>query len=604
MKLKHYMLSAFAALSVLLAGCQPDEYSFEEADVTSDDLVEGLSYEVTHDSSNPNIVYLTSLMSTSYTVLWEHPQGRSQEAQVTLKMPFAGEYSVVFGVVTSGGVVYADTTYFTIKDFCADFVTDDLWTYISGGVGNSKKWFIDLDENGVSRYFNGPVYFYGTDDSWETVTNGYTIDGDSWNWTADWGSVSGWQWNSYAMDYGYMEFDLNGGSNVTTVFNDPDIAKTTTGTYMLDTDNHIITFTDAQLLHDYTNDSQVSSWTGEMKLLSLTENTMQIGVERTSDPCLLCFNFISEDYFNNWVEAEDEVVAPTLADDWRDYVEPKTNYEITYKMSEDEPFDWFEPDGTRKSLNGNYTALSGVEDITLVLNSNTGVYTLTDLDGNSYEGTYTLSDDGVYTFSDAFPEVTLDESGMIVLKTNSDQTLRILSYEIDDYSGSLSDLWIGSVETDIKGNTVQYLGYHFCPVVAGSVTKYTANLNFFDTGWSFINSENVYISADGYYTFTVSGSSDSPYGMYLDILKLLKDYPNCDVEVTDIKVDGTSIEFDDSIIDRGIGDAETTARRYILNPWGATADDADKYVFTSSIEVTIYVTFENGTPFISESEDE
>jgi hypothetical protein len=50
-------------------------------------------------------------------------------------------------------------------------------------------------------------------------------------------------------------------------------------------------------------------------------------------------------------------------------------------------------------------------------------------------------------------------------------------------------------------------------------------------------------------------------------------------------------------------DTETAARRYILNPWGATAADAPKYVFTSSIAITISVKMDNGTPFIKEAEE-
>ena len=147
------------------------------------------------------------------------------------------------------------------------------------------------------------------------------------------------------------------------------------------------------------------------------------------------------------------------------------------------------------------------------------------------------------------------------------------------------------------------MGYHFVAQLGGSgTTQYTTNLNFFDKDWNTMNSENLFITGDGDYTLTVEGASSAPYGLYLDILKILKDNPNMDVAIKDIKVDGKSISFDDAIIDRGIGDAETTARRYILNPWGETANDADKYVFTSSIAVTINIKMDTGAPFISESE--
>ncbi len=596
MKFKSDIYTFVASVAILFSACTPDSYDLGSVDFTTDDLVEGLAYTVTHDADNPNIIYLTSLLDAKYTPLWEHPQGRSQEQIVTLKIPFAGTYSVTFGVETRGGIVYGEPTTFTIDDFYAGFLEDDLWTYISGGVGSSKKWFLDVDAEGVSRYFNGPVYFYGTDDSWASVTEGEEIAGDSWSWEATLGDVAGWQFSSEVMDFGYMEFDLINGSNVTVVMNE--LNKTMTGVYMLDTDNHTITFTDAELLHDAKNDSQVDSWSGTLKVLSITEDAMQIAVVRTSDPCLLSFNFISEEYYNNWTPTVNNDIVPELPDDWRDYVEPKTNLVITYKLFEDDPFDWCNLDGSLKGIT-TVPAVSGVEDITLVINSGTGEYTFTDINGNDYTGKYTLSNDGIYTF-DALPEVVLSTDGRAIFKTNTDGTLRIMQYETSDYTGGLTDLWLGSQEVDAQGNLYQYMAYHFEVQSADAVTNYKATLNFFDTGWNFINSDAVFISTDGDYTLTIEGESSSPFGLYLDIEKILKDHPDMDVAITDIKVDGASINFDDTIIDRGIGDAETTARRYIVNPWGLTADDASNYKFNSSIAVTIHVKFDNGTPFIPE----
>jgi len=41
-------------------------------------------------------------------------------------------------------------------------VDNILWTLLSGGVDKEKTWYLDLDAEGVSRYFAGPLYFYGT----------------------------------------------------------------------------------------------------------------------------------------------------------------------------------------------------------------------------------------------------------------------------------------------------------------------------------------------------------------------------------------------------------------------------------------------------------
>lgn len=604
MRYKYYIHSVIVGVLMAFAACTPDKYELGEVDITSEDLVEGLAYTITHDEDNPNIIYLKSLLESKYTCLWEHPQGRSEAAEVTLQMPFAGEYEVTFGVQTRGGVVYGETTTFTVDDFCEEFVTDQLWTYISGGVGESKKWYLDIDASGVSRYFSGPVYFYGTDDSWETVTNGTSLDTDvydSWTWAADYSSVAGWQFTTELTDFGYMEFDLIGNSNLTVVNNA--LGTTETGVYMLDTDNHTITLTDVKLLHDEYNDGAVSSWSGTLKLLSLTEDAMQIGVERISDPCLLSFNFISEDYYNNWspTTTTDEGTIE-LDDDWRDYVEPKTNKVITYTLAADDtPFDWCSLDGSTKGAGSAFTAVSGIDALTLVLNSNDYTYTVTTPDGTEVTGDYELSDDGMYTFSNGLPEVTLSTNGRAVFKANSDNTLRILQYATDSYSGALSDLWLGSDEIDVFGNTYQYMGYHFVPYTSGDdEDRFEATLNYFNTGWTFYTSSSVYVTGDGTYTLTISGSDSSPYGLYLDVVGILDDYPNCDVAITDIQVDGSSVSFDDDEISRSEGDDSSTARRYIVNPWGSTADDASYYSFSSSIAVTVQVTMDTGTPFVSE----
>ena len=605
-------LCALAALC--FSACTPDDYELGENNITSADLTEGVAFTITHDSDNPNIVYLTSLMGSSYTALWEHPQGRDQGELITLKIPFAGDYEVTFGVETRAGIVYGDPVTFTVDDFCAEFVEDDLWTYISGGVGYSKRWYIDLDENGVSKYFAGPVYFYGTDDSWETVTNGVSLDTDvydSWYWQADWSSVAGWQWVDYAMDFGYMEFDLIDGSNLNVVLND--LGTSYTGKYMLDTDNHTITLTDAPLLHDSMNDSQVASWTGQMQLMSLTEDYMQIAVLRIEDPCYLVFNFISQDYYENYVEEVDENPAPELDDTWQTdiselYQDYNTYRNISWVLSEDgDACGYCDLYGAYES--GAEAATDDALDMSLALNSGDMSYTMTDTDGNTVSGTYSFTDDEFIYFDNGLLELTVGSNGT-VFKTNSDNTLRVLSYTMSD--DELTDLWLGYDLNDVYGNRYKYQGFHFTPTIVGASTEesFKCGLHYFNTGWTFFDSSTIKITGDGSYTLLVEGSDSSPYGVYLDVIKVLQKYPNFDMVITDIRIDGSSIAFDDEQIERCTGDETDTdgngitARRYIINPWNSEnyfmANGTDVWAFSSSIEVDIDVTFDTGSPFIEE----
>jgi len=597
MKNNIFTLAVGAVLSFILAGCTPETSSLGTKDYASADLVEGLAFTITKDASNPNIVTFTSLLDDSYHVYWITPQGRAQGSPYTINIAFDGTYAVQMGIDTRGGVVFGPEQKFTIDDFCADFVTDEMWTLLTGGVGSSKKWFLDLDENGVSRYFAGPMFFKGTDDCWESVTLGQTIDGDSWSWDANWSSIAGWGFTTTAQDFGYMEFSLSGGANVHTVQND--LGRDQSGTFLLDTDNHTIKFSDAELLHESVYDKAVDNWQGQsewgnvFRLLSLTKDAMQIGVIRNSDACILCYNYISEDYFNNWTEGGtvEEVITPSLQDDWRDYVEPKTQYIMSYKMSEDEPYDWCSLDGKAKGIS--VTPVSGVEDIAFEMNHNKNTYKFTDIDGNTYEGTYTLSDDGIFTFSGVIPGISLSDVDNATLFEGT--TLRVLSISTSAATGALEELWLGKEIYDDQGSLYEYLGYHFILQTGGeSIKSYKAVLSFFDTGWGFQYSDEVAITGDGSYTFTINGSSSDTYGLFLDVYKVLKDNPNFNMTVTDIKIDGSSIEFDDTIIDRGIGDDATTARRYIVNPWGATAGTASSFNFTSTLSVTIKVEMDCG----------
>lgn len=298
-----YAICCFAVV-VLLGGCSPEEYSLGQIDVTSAQLELGKSYKIEHDANNPNIVYLTSLVDPKYTPLWDHPQGHSQEKEVTLKMPFPGEYTVKFGVETRGGIVYGAPVTFKIDEMYAEFISDETWTLISGGAGNEKTWYLDLDAAGRSRYFKGPMYFYGTGDWWGSINKtAEPLNSDSWLWDAEWKSNS---WIMPAGDYGSMTFDLKGAANV--YVNHAMLGKTQKGTFNIDTEKKTIRLTGAAPLHGAPQDKIVVDW-GDVRIMSLTEHTMQLAVLR--DPVLsndsaamLTFNFISKEYKESLEESQ------------------------------------------------------------------------------------------------------------------------------------------------------------------------------------------------------------------------------------------------------------------------------------------------------------
>ena len=138
----------------------------------------------------------------------------------------------------------------------------------------------------------------------------------------------------------------------------------------------------------------------------------------------------------------------------------------------------------------------------------------------------------------------------------------------------------------------QYLGYHFeIQTDAGAEKTYIGKLKYFNTGWSFQESNEGSITKEGKYSFIIEGSDLDPYGIFLDINDILGDHPNADLAITEIKVDGNDIPFDDTIIDRGTGDDANTASRYILNQWAEVLFAEKAFAFESSIKISIMLSF-------------
>ena len=413
MKISKFIYSLMAAATMLLTACSPDDYSLGGKDLTAADLAQGIAYTVTIDQAT-NTVQLTSLLDSKYTVLWTHPQGRSQAGSVTLRIPFGGDYEVTFGVETRGGVVYGEPYSFTLNNTNPDLLTDELWTLISGGVNQEKTWVIDLDENGISKYFSGPLYFFGTDDNWDTAHGAAAPEGaDSWNWNADW---AGNTWITDAKNFGTMTFDLKNGAHVTV--SDLDNGRNYSGTYLLDPENHTISLSDAQILHLSSYDAIVTNWRSNLKLFSLTEHTMQIAALRDNSdegPCLLVFNFISQEAYNdpsllpteggNEHFQEQSVTDPTFSG-LNDQLAVTTFTSLTYKINEDAPYDWlwwngavgaWESNGfSDKSQYPSWAPIpDGYDEIALTLektSDNGGEYTAVIADGSEVAGKYTLSD--------------------------------------------------------------------------------------------------------------------------------------------------------------------------------------------------------------------
>lgn len=156
-----------------------------------------------------------------------------------------------------------------------------------------KTWEIDLNLDGECKTFAGPLYFYGTDDSWATVTNNEPVVGDIWSWEADFATNS-WVVGSANNCQGSITFNEDGTVEVKHV--DANGNETVeNGTYTIDEEKKEITLSKCKVLApaNYTEDN-VISMSENLRILSLTDNSLQISVVRATEPCLLSINMIPQ----------------------------------------------------------------------------------------------------------------------------------------------------------------------------------------------------------------------------------------------------------------------------------------------------------------------
>lgn len=256
-------------LVTLLSGCRPEKIELGSALEKT-----ALKFTVTPSSNNANDIVLKSLTPNA-TPYWVSPSGNSIKLTDTINIPFPGTYTIKYAVQSRGGLVYADPVTVTITSIDAKTVSEPMWVNLTGGLGKSKTWRLDVDANGKSKYFNGPVYFAGANMSWE--------------WQAGWDG-----WIIEKGDYGTMTFDLIGNPN----FQSNNLmfpALSGTGKVAIDLKAKTLTTIGAEVLHDKGNGqgAQVANWKKDIRIKSLTATQMQLVAVR-NDGVWLLYNYYSE----------------------------------------------------------------------------------------------------------------------------------------------------------------------------------------------------------------------------------------------------------------------------------------------------------------------
>lgn len=163
-----------------------------------------------------------------------------------------------------------------------------------------KTWEIDLKKDGSHYKFEGPSYFYGLDDSWATVTNNQPVVGDVWNWCPNFKDNT-WVVGGDAKNCsGSMTFSEEDGKKVVKVhqIQSDGTYKDSEGTFTIDEKNKVLNLDIDILAPTNYSGEFVSDKKTNIKILSLDDESLQLGVVRTDpsqNPCLLTINYVTAD---------------------------------------------------------------------------------------------------------------------------------------------------------------------------------------------------------------------------------------------------------------------------------------------------------------------
>jgi len=540
MKLRH-IFSLMAGALLLFVACSPDDYSFGDAQYTSADLVAPDAYEVT---INGNKVTLTSKLK-GCTPLWVTPTGRSQAQELTIELPFAGEYEVTFGAETRAGAVYGEPYKFTLSQNDFSLLSDSKWFYLADkdyktgdelpdaatlSAGVSKKWYPNDKDYGLGC--TGPVMYMtpydpendGYTDE-EAAANNYkdiVFGRDNWgpNWDPGFQSWLVPEDDPYMDSYMEFRMDASSGCTVKMYRGESGTRGTSTGTNMdgtftlaLDAGTcPTISFTDCYAMHNVGFDEVCSNYTQEITIAELTPYYLCLVTKRTNSEgnWYIVWNFVSEEVKEtggacipkeeSGLLSESDPVLPTYDDlatslfttdiDGATF----TGSQMTYLLNDETPYDWMWWNGSssvsawESVTGGSYNdtwapAFSGSEDFELTFTKKSTGYTYEFGDGTS--GDLTIGEN----------TITFDEEVTLLTTSSDTRTVSVTGREF-------------TVLKCVPGEEVQ-LGVPASHDENGNVNSYlVANLTYKSVGGGTtgptvvkFNADNVnnYIEADKYF---------------------------------------------------------------------------------------------------------
>ncbi|HKO79095.1 MAG TPA: hypothetical protein VJU78_01810 [Chitinophagaceae bacterium] len=299
------LLLTIAICTVL--SCKKKDYSLSALPDKSQINME-VKQDLTVDPGG-NTVYLIN-HTDNVEPIWDYVTGKSIRRVDTVRYAFKGDYIIRRSAVTQAGIVNLDSIVIHVTDDNLNYVSDPLWILLTGGPGNEKTWVLDADAAGNKKVFTSPIYFVGQDAANPTkAADGKSVAFKGKESCADQSSPDCWvygpdyvndTWAADKMDYGFMTFSLKGGPFLKTDHKGVAGVGTESGTYYFDVNTLTLTTNNATILAmKYTPGDVANLYSA--RVLSLTENTMQLAVKHKSKSEYQMLNYISKQYNDNWV---------------------------------------------------------------------------------------------------------------------------------------------------------------------------------------------------------------------------------------------------------------------------------------------------------------
>lgn len=167
-----------------------------------------------------------------------------------------------------------------------------------------NTWEFDLKPDESHYKFVGPVFFYGKDACWASYTNNQPVVGETTGWDAEYANIKSWAITDPNHCNGTMTFykDEDGNDKVKVHQVQADGSyKDSEGTFTVDEKNKTITMSvDPLNPVEYQGGITRTNET-KIKVMSLTDESLQLGVIRSSDGQLMIYNYVTSDVKNGYV---------------------------------------------------------------------------------------------------------------------------------------------------------------------------------------------------------------------------------------------------------------------------------------------------------------